>query len=142
MTVTRLPLSAAGMEVFCGATSTQTTVYCTHYRRSFFLVPHRILEKHTHDRRMQPPLELGGPVKILSLLKRPQRKPNGIYTRAGAQYKVYETIWNISGSLLHIWYTGRHVNFVPPDRPAAARSKSCHLRSNRASPIRNSITQT
>ena len=56
----------------------------------------------------------------MTILKSPPHAPNGIYTRAGAQYKVYESIWNITRPLLHIRHTRQHVDFFrPPSRGAA-----------------------
>ena len=36
--------------------------------------------------------------------------PNGIYTRRGAKYKVYETIQNITDRLILIRYNRTHVD--------------------------------
>ena len=56
----------------------------------------------------------------MTILKSPPHAPNGIYTRAGAKYKVYESIWNITRPLSHIRHTRQHVDFFrPPSRGAA-----------------------
>ena len=51
-----------------------------------------------HESTVEGRAKLEALVGNSALLKTPRRKPNGIYTRTGAKYKVYETIWNITGS--------------------------------------------
>ena len=53
-------------------------------------------------------------------VKKSLREPNGIYTRTGAKYKVYETIWNITGSLVLIQHMNRYADFIPANRPRPA----------------------
>ena len=56
----------------------------------------------------------------MTILKSPPHAPNGIYTRAGAQYKVYESIWNLTRPLSHIRHTRQHVDFFQPLSRGAA----------------------
>ena len=58
--------------------------------------------------------------RFFSPPKRPQRKPNAIYTRTGAQYKAYKTICNITGSLTLILFMRQHVHSEPVDCPMRA----------------------
>ena len=71
----------------------------------------------------------------MTTIRSPPHAPNGIYTRVGAQYKVYESIWNITGPLLHIRQTRQHVDFFrPPSRitPSTRPPRSAGRRSHHA----------
>ena len=65
--------------------------------------------------------------RFFSPPKRPQRKPNAIYTRTGAQYKAYKTICNITGSLTLILFMRQHVHSEPVDWPMRADHMRCSV---------------
>ena len=74
--------------------------------------------------------------RISALLKRPQRTPNGIYTHAGAKYKVYEAIGNITGAHVLIRHTRVGLRFsehcrryqrrLQPRDPPRSSERPCH----------------
>ena len=58
----------------------------------------------------------------MTTLRSPPHAPNGIYTRVGAQYKVYGAIQNIPRPHSHIRHTCQHVNFFQPNVRGEATS--------------------